>query len=162
MTSKLASITEWIKKCNLHQLKLVACLQRPTLASVQAAVRAFMQDREVVEGFLPTIRQLKDANQRKLVQDIQHLGGMNKLAASMQLQYSAARYPTLASAAEALKLWAQQYPNTRPSRQTLQTTGHYDLAIAYNKFGWSAVRSAAGLPRMKNSLVSCSATWHTL
>lgn len=64
----------------------VCFLQKPSLESVQADVRAFIKDHGLCEGVMPLTQQLREANQRDLVSSIQNHGGSKQVAASMYLQ----------------------------------------------------------------------------
>ena len=106
-----------------------------------------MKKQEVVEGFMPTTKQLEGAGEPGLIHSIRQLGGVKRVADSMLLRYSTTQYPTLTLTAKAYKLWAQHYHNMTPTRQALQLTGNHELASACRKFGFPEVRAAAGLPK---------------
>ena len=70
------------------------------------------------EGLIPTNHQLISAGQTDLKDHIVQLGGMRKVAASMDLLYSTAQHPILDLAVEAVQQFAQeQYgdPSRAPS-----------------------------------------------
>ena len=122
--------------------------------SAQAAIRAFIEKHDVPEGLMPTNQQLIAAGCPNLKKKIARLGGMRKVAASMNLLCSTAQYPTLDLAVKALQQFAQeQYgdPSRAPSYARLLQADRSDLIVSYKKFGCARVRKAAGMTADKPS-----------
>lgn len=78
-----------------------------TLESAQAAIRALIEEHDVPDGLMPTYHQLITAGQTDLKKGIVQLGGMRKVAASMNPQHLERHTSTVAAAAEGLQAYAQ-------------------------------------------------------
>ena len=137
------------------------------LLRTRAAIRAFIKEHDVPEGLMPTRQQLITAGQTDLKNSIIQLGGMRKVAASMDLLYSTARHPTLDLAVKAMQQFARERygdPSTAPSYNRLLQADRSDLIICYNRFGYDRVLEAAGMTsnktvrRASKDLVCQSAT----
>ena len=131
------------------------------LKSVQAAIRAFREEHDVLEGLMPTNQQLVTAGRTDLKILITRLGGMKRVAASMDLVFSTAQYPTIGLGVEAMQQFVQQHkqdPSTAPSFNRLHQAGRFDLVTSYKKFGYARVLRAAGMTTGKHGLPKGTAT----
>ena len=125
----------------------------PKLLRTRAAIRTFIKEHDVLEGLMPTNQQLISAGQTDLKNSIVQLGGLRKVAASMDLLCSTARYPTLDLAVKAMQEFAQeQYgdPSRAPSYRRLRQMDRSELTVSYMKFGYARVLEAAGMTANKS------------